>query len=58
MGDEEKTALKAACIKAAAMMLADQMARPAPGVRPAPDTALCARYARDLFAKMTGEPWD
>ena len=59
MDDHEKTALKAACIQAAAILVADQLAQMAePGADPAPDTAVCERFARDLFGKLTGEPWD
>ena len=32
---------------------------PAPAATAAePDTGACARYARDLFEKLTGETWD
>jgi hypothetical protein len=60
MDDWEKIDLKAACIKAAAILLADQLAQmdPRRGGDAAPDTASCARFARDLFGKLTGEPWD
>jgi hypothetical protein len=59
MDDHEKTALKAACIQAAAILVADQLAQMAGrGANPAPDTATCARFAHDLFGKLTGEAWD
>jgi hypothetical protein len=60
MGDDARAVMKAACIQAAATLLADQLAlaqRAKPGAKPAADTAACARYARDLFMKVTGEVW-
>ena len=71
MNEAEKIALKAACIQAAATLVASlPPSPPTPppfGRGPAPtaaqsgaepDTGACARYARDLFGKLTGEPWD
>jgi hypothetical protein len=59
MDDNEKTALKAACLKAAATLLANQAAqRSGRYDEPAPDTAACVEFARDLFGKLTGEPWE
>jgi hypothetical protein len=75
MEDYERTALKAACIQAAAILVGSRAATAAqPGTPPfggrgtaqtaasastaEPDTGACARYARDLFGKLTGEPWD
>jgi len=59
MNQDEKTALKAACIQAAAILVADQLAQMTRrGADPAPDTATCARFARDLFGKLTGESWE
>jgi hypothetical protein len=59
MDAREKIALKAARIQAAAILVADQLAQMARrGADPAPDTAICARFARDLFGKLTGESWD
>jgi hypothetical protein len=61
---DEKLALKAACIQAAAILVAGLTAAPGfprnePfGTRGEPDTGNCARYARDLFGKLTGEPWE
>jgi hypothetical protein len=59
MDNQGKIALKAACIQAAAILLAAQpQAFPVEGGSdPAPDTAACARFARDLFEKLTEEPW-
>jgi hypothetical protein len=64
MDSFEKATLKAACIQAAATMLGAQPPAVS-GVPPAfgrptnsPDTAACARFARDLFGKLTGESWD
>src|ERR1700732_4749898 len=59
MDQHEKIALKAARIQAAAILVADQLAEMAErGADPAPDTAVCERFARDLFGKLTGEPWE
>ncbi len=72
MEEAEKIALKAACIQAAAALVAALPAAPpvpppfggrgaAQTAVPAsaePDTGACARYARDLFGKLTGETWD
>jgi hypothetical protein len=55
MEDDEKAMLKAACIQAAVILLADQMQRPGHGTTPAPDAAACVRYARDPLEKVTGE---
>jgi len=67
MDRDERWTLKAACIKAAATLVAE-LPRETPGFprndafltreEVAPDTGSCARYARDLFGKLTGEPWD
>jgi hypothetical protein len=60
MDRDEKIALKAACIQAAATLIAGisvpAAARTTQGA--AADTGNCARYARDLFGKLTNEPWD
>jgi hypothetical protein len=61
MDQQERTALKAACIQAAAILVAGQSSQMA--VRPinpapAPDTGACVRFARDLFGKLTHEAWD
>ena len=61
MDKDEKIILKAACIQAAATMLAPLHARlfePVEGQNPSADTLNCARHARDLFEKVTGEQWD
>jgi hypothetical protein len=66
MDRDEKFALKAACIRAAAALLAGipkatELSRSEPfraRAQPGADTGSCARYARDLFGKLTGEPWD
>jgi hypothetical protein len=60
MNPQEKIALKAACVQAAAILLAPLTnIDPRGGNRaPAADTASCARYARDLFGKLTGERWE
>jgi hypothetical protein len=60
MDEHEKIALKAACIQAAAILVADQLAQMARrgADDPTPDTAACARFAHDLFGKLTGESWD
>jgi hypothetical protein len=60
MDRDEKIAIKAACIQAAAALVA---ALPRPhlardGEGPLADTGNCARYALDLFGKLTGQPWD
>jgi hypothetical protein len=58
MDDREKAALMAACLEAAATLLADQLVQLVRrGVNTAPDTAACVRFARDLFEKSTGERW-
>jgi hypothetical protein len=59
MDPNEKAAVMAACLQAAATLLADQLAMAAAqrGVNPTPDTAECVRFARDMFEKSTGEPW-
>ena len=67
MDSYEKAALKAACIQAAAILLAPlQQVRSTAGdprrasvesaIPVSADTANCARHARDLFGKLTGEP--
>lgn len=55
MNQQAKTVLKAACIQAAATLLAAQPQAfpPGGGSDLAPDTAACARFARDLFEKVT-----
>jgi hypothetical protein len=67
MDSQEKIALKAACIQAAAILLAPlQSVRASAGdprrvetaIPASADTANCARHARDLFGKLTGEPWE
>ena len=65
MDRDEKLALKAACIQAAAILIAGVPQVPgAPRTvgfgsnGPAADTGSCARYARDLFGKLTNEPWE
>jgi len=59
MDRDEKTALKAACIQAAAILVANELAQIAGrNATPAADTATCARFAHDLFGKLTGESWD
>lgn len=68
MDSFEKATLKAACIQAAAIMVSAQPAPATSGAAPpgfgrnappgGPDTAACARFARDLFGKATGESWD
>jgi hypothetical protein len=67
MDSFEKATLKAACIQAAAILIGAQPAPVASGAGPpvfgrsasgGPDTAACARFARDLFGKVTGESWD
>jgi hypothetical protein len=60
MDQEERIALKAACITAAAILLAPLYAKV--DIRGDPskmsaDTTNCARHAHDLFHKVTGEPW-
>jgi hypothetical protein len=60
MDRDEKIAMKVACIQAAATLVAGvnrtQGARDGEGTLA--DTGNCARYARDLFGKLTGEPWE
>ena len=63
MDQYERAMLKAACLEAAAKLLAASSPQTdrRPGfanVPPAPDTAACVKYARDLFAKLTDEKWD
>ena len=69
MDNHEKTALKAACIQAAAILLAPlhpvrstagapRRASAETAIPVSADTANCARHARDLFGKLTGEPWE
>lgn len=62
MDEREKAVLKAACLRAAAILLAPMQRKAEysfpPGARSAPDTAQCIKYARDLFGKVTSEPWD
>jgi hypothetical protein len=58
MDRDEKIALKAACIQAAAILLAPASLPPIAGGKAAADTANCARHARDLFVKLTGVGWD
>jgi hypothetical protein len=61
MERDEKIALKAACIQAAAILLAPLYHGASPrqdSNRISADTANCVRHARDLFGKLTGEPWD
>ena len=68
MDRDEKVALKAACIQAAATLVAALSPPPlTPGTpaaaqrsqaAQAADTGNCARYARDLFGKLTNEPWE
>jgi hypothetical protein len=65
MDQHEKVALKAACIQAAATLIAWLGPPPTPpggfAARQetrAADTGNCARYARDLFGKLTNEPWE
>ena len=61
MDRDEKIAMKAACIQAAATLLAGVAQSPQLGrnsEEAAADTGNCARFARDLFGKLTGEPWD
>ena len=60
---DEKLAIKAACIQAAAILLAGLSQDPEPSLGAvaepaAADTGNCARYARDLFGKLTNEPWE
>jgi hypothetical protein len=64
MDRDEKIAMKAACIQAAATLVAG-VAQPPQSPQlgrnseeAAADTGNCARFARDLFGKLTGEPWD
>ena len=52
MGDAERIAIKAACVQAAAALLAPSLDRSAE-----PDTEKCARYAADLYSKLTLEAW-
>lgn len=60
MNREEEIALKAACITAAAILLAPLYAkveiRGDPSKMSA-DTSNCARHAHDLYLKVTGEGW-
>jgi hypothetical protein len=60
MDRDEKIAVKAACIEAAAILVAalavPQLGGEGGGV--GADTGSCARFARDLFGKLTGEPWE
>jgi hypothetical protein len=68
MDNQEKAVLKAACIQAAAILLAplqsvrsiaqDPRRVSAETIPVSADTANCARHARDLFRKLTGEPWE
>ena len=62
MDKDEKIALKAACIQAAAILLAPLPPSSHPyqsrDGQAGADTGSCARYARDLFGKLTGESWD
>jgi hypothetical protein len=60
MDKDEKIALKIACIQAAATLLAplSALSMQARNNQIAADTGSCARYARDLFGKLTGESWD
>jgi hypothetical protein len=55
MDDAERIALKAACVQAAAILLA-ALRSTTPSVGE-PDTEKCARYALDLYAKLTLETW-
>jgi hypothetical protein len=59
MDNDEKIALKAACLQAAATLVA-ALPRPRSTSREAvaADTGNCVRHARDLFGKLTGESWD
>jgi hypothetical protein len=65
MDRDEKLVLKAACIQAAATLLAgngrpggDPRAQFGAPAQNSADTGSAARYARDLFGKLTGEPWE
>jgi hypothetical protein len=65
MDRDEKIAMKAACIQAAAALVAGVAQPPQPArvfgrneEAPSADTGNCARFARDLFGKLTGEPWE
>jgi len=61
MDRDQKIALQAACVIAAANLIANQPIHPSMqrfGQQMEPDTAACARYARDLFGKLTNEPWE
>lgn len=61
MDRDEKIALKAACVQAAAMLIAGLQGGtefPTRQGTQGADTGNCARYARDLFGKLTNEPWD
>lgn len=65
MDQHEKTVLKAACVQAAAILIAGlqpppqaQSSLPRAVTPMAPDTGNCERFARDLFGKLTNEPWD
>jgi hypothetical protein len=63
MEEYAKAMLKAACLQAAAILVANsgQATDSRRGFGPtqsAPNTAACVSYARDLFGKLTNEKWD
>lgn len=71
MDDYQRTTLRAACIQAAATLIGPRASTAAQATAPPPfggrggsaaagepDTAACARYARDLYYKLTGETWE
>jgi hypothetical protein len=63
MTDHERTAMRVACIQAAATLLAPEVSvrqkkGSSAGGEIIADTTNCARHARDLFLKLTGERWE
>ena len=59
MDEHERTALMAAGIQAAAILIAGQVGQMAGrGANTAPDTAACARFAHDLLRKLKEQSWE
>jgi hypothetical protein len=59
MDKAEEIAIKTACIRAAAVLIGAQSRNPAHGTNPPnPDPATCARYAKVMFERLTGESWE
>jgi formiminotetrahydrofolate cyclodeaminase len=54
MSDEEKIALKAPCLQAAATL---KTAAATPGDVAKRDVTACVELARQLFEEITGTPW-